>query len=344
MRPEETWTARCAFHGLRGGGDLRDWRRGMRDGGCERGAARGPEGAAGRNICATFGRRLGVSAMHLPLRTTCLLLLLASVAALPAAAAIERSLDKTFTVAPGSLVKVSVSGASIHTAVGAAGTAHIVLTEKIRTDDAAQADKLLEGYEISCTQQGDEVTLVVKEKGERRSFGFLFGGGNKVEFHPEITIPADVRIDLDTSGGSISIEGEMAAAVRADTSGGSIQADGGVDLNLDTSGGSIHVRRALGKLRADTSGGSITVDYVGPGATDVNLDTSGGSIHAKVDPTAKLHIVGDTSGGGVHVDGFANFVVEKKDRSHVSGQLNGGGGRLRADTSGGSIRITAVAP
>lgn len=276
--------------------------------------------------------------MHLPLHRTCSLLLLAAVAALPAGAAIERTLDKTFTVAPGSVVKVDVSGASIRTSVGPAGTARVVLTEKFRADTDAEADELLERYEIICTQQGDEVKLVVKQK---TGFGFQWGGRNKVEFQPVITVPADVRLDLDTSGGSISIAGEMTAAVRADTSGGSIKVDSGIDLNLDTSGGSIHVRRALGRLRADTSGGGITVDYVGAEATDVNLDTSGGSIHAGVDPAAKLAIVADTSGGSVKVEGFAAaFEVEHKERDHVSGRLNGGGGRLRADTSGGSIRIS----
>lgn len=278
--------------------------------------------------------------MHLPLLRTCTLLLLAAVAALPSGAAIERTLDKTFTVAPGSIVKVDVSGAAIHAVVGPAGTARVVLTEKIRADNDAEADQLLERFEITCTQQGDEVKLVVKQK---KGFGFNWSGQRKVEFRPVITVPADVRLDLDTSGGSITIDGEMIAAVRADTSGGSIKVDGGDDLNLDTSGGSIHVRRALGRLRADTSGGGITVDHIGAGATDVNLDTSGGSINVGIDPAAKLDIVADTSGGSVKVDGFAAaFEVEKKERGHVSGRLNGGGDKLSADTSGGSIRISTV--
>ncbi len=279
--------------------------------------------------------------MHFSLRTSCSLLLLATAAALPATAGIERSLDQTFNVAPGSIVKVDVSGCSIRTTVGPAGTARVVLKQKFGTNNAAEADKLLERYEILCTQQGDEVKLAVKQKG---GFGFQWGFGDRVQFAPEITLPADVRLNLDTSGGSITIAGEMTAAVWADTSGGSIKADGGLDLNLDTSGGSIHVRRALGHLHANTSGGGITVDFVGPGATAVTLDTSGGSIRAEVDPTAKLDVVADTSGGSVQVDGFAAFVVEKKERAHVSGRLNGGGGTLRADTSGGSIRITAATP
>ncbi len=275
--------------------------------------------------------------MHSSLYRVCSSLLLAAIAALPAGAAIERSLEKNFTVAPGSVVKVDVSGAAIQTTVGPAGVVHLVLKERFRTDDAAEADKLLERFEITCVQQGEEVKLVVRPK---KSLGFSWGWNNKVEFLPVLTVPADVRLELDTSGGSIRIGGEMRAAVRADTSGGSITADGGTDLNLDTSGGSIRVGRALGKLRADTSGGGITVDLVGAEATEVNLDTSGGSIQVGIDPAARLSVVADTSGGVVKVEGFGPaFEVERKEHDHVSGRLNGGGGRLRADTSGGSIRI-----
>ncbi len=236
--------------------------------------------------------------MHFSLHRLCSCLLLTAIAAVPAGGAIERSLEKTFTVAPGSVVKVDVSGAEIRTEVGPAGTVHVVLKERFRTDDAAEADELLKHFEITCAQAGDTVRLVVKPK---RGLGFSWSWNSKVAFRPLLTVPADVRLELDTSGGSIRVDGEMRAAVRANTSGGSIAADGGTDLNLDTSGGSIHVG---------------------------------------VDPAARLFVAADTSGGSAKVEGFAAaFEVERKEHDHVSGRLNGGGGRLRADTSGGSIRI-----
>ncbi len=190
--------------------------------------------------------------------------LFSAVGVLRVSAGIERSLDKTFDVAPGSIVKVEVSGAAIRTTVGPAGSARVVLKEKFRTDDPAEADRLLERYDILCEQQGEEVKLVVRVK---RGSLFAWRGNRGVAFAPEITVPADVRLDLDTSGGSIRVG---------------------------------------------------------------------------VDPAAKLDIEADTSGGRVQVDGFADFVATKKTRTHVSGTLNGGGGRLRADTSGGSIRIGAA--
>lgn len=272
--------------------------------------------------------------MHLLLRP----LFFLALPGLVATAAIERKLEKTFTVKPGSVVKVDISGGSIESQVGAPGQVALTLNERFRSADTeAEADEVLADYEITAAQNGDEVLLRVRSK---HKLGW--NTGSRFSASAKLVVPADVRLDLDTSGGSISVRGEMKANVRCDTSGGSIKADGGSgDFNLDTSGGSITVGKALGALRADTSGGSISVDYVGPNATNVNLDTSGGSITVGVDAAGKFDLVADTSGGRVKVEGLA-FSAVKLDRTHASGPINGGGAPLRADTSGGSITVKAA--
>ena len=104
------------------------------------------------------------------------------------------------------------------------------------------------------------------------------------------------------------------------------------------------VGRALTVLSADTSGGGITVDYVGPRARDVNLDTSGGGIRVGVDRQASLDVIADTSGGRVAIEDLPFRGESSRSRSHASGSINGGGGRLRASTSGGGITIRAATP
>jgi len=263
-------------------------------------------------------------------------LFFAVVAVLPAAGTVERTLERTYSVAPGSLVRIDISGGPITATIGPAGAVTLTLKQEIRASSEAEADELLSHFEISATQQGDEVKLIERS---REKLAWLHQWNNAVHFRAELTVPANVRLDLDTSGGSITVHGETSAALRANTSGGSITVDGGAsDLDLDTSGGGIKVGRALGKLRADTSGGSIAVAYVGPAVTDVNLDTSGGGINVGVDPAAKLSLEADTSGGSVKVEGLS-FEASSREHSHADGPINGGGARLRADTSGGSIVV-----
>jgi hypothetical protein len=112
---------------------------------------------------------------------------------------------------------------------------------------------------------------------------------------------------------------------------------------LDTSGGSIRVGSALGRLDAGTSGGGITVSYIGPKASNVVTHTSGGSIRLGIDRDAALNVNASTSGGHVAVKGLG-LESSEQNRSSLVGVLNGGGGLLRATTSGGGIDLSPAEP
>jgi hypothetical protein len=264
--------------------------------------------------------------------------LLAFVAqATPAQAQIERRLNQTFTAAPGHVVSVTISGGGITTSTGTGNQVQVTLTQVIRAGSDREADDLLKDYEISATQTGDRIEVL----GRRRSNGEEWSGRD-VRISATLVVPANVRLDLRTSGGSIDVRGSRTAAVTAHTSGGQISADGGSGaMDLSTSGGGIDVRDVLSTLSANTSGGSIGVDRVGPAATDVRARTSGGSIRIGVDPAAKLDVGAETSGGSVDVDGL-NLTARTIGRSRIRATLNGGGGRLDAATSGGSVHLRAA--
>ena len=253
---------------------------------------------------------------------------------------LERRTERTFDVAPGSVVRVSISGGPITVSSGPAGRVDATLIEEVFASSERDAEEALANIESTVAQQGDEIQVTGRRK---RGANWTAWNGRGTRFTANLVVPPDVRLELGTSGGRIRVDGERTASVTADTSGGSITVAAGRDLTLDTSGGGIRVGQVLGALDADTSGGSITVDYVGSSARDVRLATSGGGIRVGLDPQAALTIEAGTSGGGVSVDGLP-FEPERRDRSHARGTLNGGGGRLTATTSGGSIRISAARP
>jgi hypothetical protein len=257
--------------------------------------------------------------------------------ATPAQAQIERRLERTFTVAAGHTVDVEISGGSISTSTGTGNQVQVTLKQVIHADSDRDADDLLKDYDVHATQSGDRIEVVGRRLADVRQ-----QSGRYVSISAILVVPANVLLDVRTSGGSIDIRGARTAAVTAHTSGGSVSADGGTGaMDLGTSGGSIDVREALGTLKANTSGGSIGVDYIGPAATDVNVHTSGGGIRIGVDPTAKLSIEAGTSGGSVDVDGLS-LTATTIARAHLLGTLNGGGGHLSAATSGGSVRLRAA--
>ena len=249
---------------------------------------------------------------------------------------VERQVERVFKVTAGSTVHLQISGGAITSSTGEPGTVRVTLRQRISADSDAEADRALEEYDITLTQEADDVRVVARPKGRSWS--------NRVHVGATLTAPADVRLDLETSGGSIAVRGERQAALRAATSGGGIDVEGGAgELDLDTSGGGITVGRALGALSADTSGGGISVGYVGAAAREIDLGTSGGGIRIGVDPAASLAVSASTSGGGVRIDGLP-FTPQSQTRSSARGTINSGAGRLRAETSGGGIVVQAASP
>lgn len=257
-----------------------------------------------------------------------------------ASAQIERRLERSFPVQAGQTVSVKLSGGGITTTTGGGRNVQVTLTYSVDTSSQRDFDDIVSDFEIGATQTDGRVEVLGRRRMEA---GRRYRDSNRnLRITANLTVPADVVVDLDTSGGSITVRGTRTAFTKADTSGGSITVDGGSGrMDLDTSGGSIRVGQALSTLRADTSGGGITVDYVGADATDVSLDTSGGSITVGVDRAARLSITAGTSGGGVSIEGLP-LDNSSFRRSRASGTMNGGGGRLSAGTSGGSIMIQAA--
>ena len=262
--------------------------------------------------------------------------------ALPSAAPqVDRLLERTFTATGSSSVVVRISGGPILVEAGSGDSVRVRLDQRVEVDSDARADEVLKNFEISAAEQGGTITVLARRH-QDNGMGFRRNGPN-VRIAATLTVPPNVRLDLHTSGGPITVRGDRSADVLADTSGGPIELDGGRGrLDLNTSGGPIRVGRAFGVLHADTSGGSITVEYVGPTANEVLLDTSGGHIRVGVDRNAKLELRAATSGGNVSVDGLP-FETQTLGRNRANGRINGGGGQLRADTSGGNIDIHGVA-
>lgn len=304
-----------------------------------------------------------------------LLLLSAAIGFATAAhAAIERNVEKTFTVSGAGTIHLTTDGGGIKVTPGADGTVKIIAHEKIRADSDAEADDLLKDLELTFDQSGNEVSA--RAKYNKAFSGFHFGSWPPVQVSFEAIVPASYATDLHTSGGGIHV-GDLAGTVFARTSGGGITlgkmggkvdvhtSGGGITLaeahgsaKLDTSGGSITVGRVAGpaelstsgggihidsveeSVRAHTSGGSVHAGIVGPLKGDCELSSSGGGIHVTVDKTAAFHLDAATSGGGVHADGLT-ITLKGGDhgRSHLKGDVNGGGPELKLRTSGGSIDV-----
>jgi hypothetical protein len=311
-------------------------------------------------------------------RAACFSLLLAggffAASTLAAAAAIERTVEKTFPVTGSGLLTVDTQGGGIRVKTTTEPGVKVTARQRIKADTEAEADALLRKLELTLEQRGNDVRVVAKYPS--RPLGLNFGSWPPVRVDFEVAVPAGFAAELATSGGGIEV-GDLAGNVQARTSGGSIalgrmggevkartsggnivlgSAAGAVELNtsggnvtagpvsgpatLGTSGGNIAIDGAAGVLRARTSGGSIRAKLIGPLMDDCSLSTSGGSVRVTVDRAATFRLDASASGGKVDVAGL-KLTLEKfsTGRNRVTGEVNGGGRTLKLRSSGGGVAV-----
>ena len=230
-----------------------------------------------------------------------LLLISAALAGTAPALPAESRIEKTLRLEPGGTFSLQADLGRVRLTGTDRPGARIIITS--RRDD-------LEDLLRFQFEEGAGTARVVARK--RHPISSFFGSrGGSIVF--EVEVPAQTRVVVDTSGGSISIAG-VASSAKLETSGGAIEVrDQTGDLNAHTSGGSISLSRVRGKSRVDTSGGGIRAEELeGP----IDAETSGGSIDFDR-VTGDIHA--HSSGGGI--------------------RIREAGGRVDAGTSGGSVQV-----
>ena len=288
-------------------------------------------------------------------------------------AKITRTVQKTFTVSAGGLLKVQTSGGDIEVQTGTSDS-EVKVTAKqwINADTEEKADEVLKDLTLTIEQNGGNVTALAKYG----KTGGWHWGETPVTVSFVVLVPRHFNVDLNTSGGNIELQsisgkarlrtsgGDLKLAriegeVDGNTSGGNISLqEGTASVKLSTSGGDIHVDRAGGEADLSTSGGNIVIDSVGnrvnastsggdvkaniEGALsgDCSLSTSGGNVVVSVGKSVAFDLKAHTSGGDVDAGGLT-ITIESggMKKSNLSGKVNGGGPRLSLGTSGGDIRI-----
>ncbi|SDD21336.1 Putative adhesin [Mucilaginibacter pineti] len=171
--------------------------------------------------------------------------------------------------------------------------------------------KRLENYDLDVTVNGGEVHATAKNKHNFSNWK------NSLSISFKVYVPKQVGTDLNTSGGSISLD-NLAGNEK-----------------FETSGGSLHVDKVTGIIKGETSGGSIHISNSGQ---DINMETSGGSIQAS---NCQGNIKLETSGGSLHLENLKG----KINASTSGGSIQGAniGGELITGTSGGSINLSDLA-
>lgn len=228
-------------------------------------------------------------------------------------------------------------------------------------------DTDLEDYEIDISQNGNTVTAEAKHPDDN---SWKFWNRDNISISFVVYAPSETSSELRTSGGNITAKGldgnqevrtsgghldlvDLSGNVNARTSGGHINisnfegelaartSGGHIDTNnangvldLRTSGGHITLKESSGSTNARTSGGNISADMNSVNEF-VELRTSGGSI----DITLPTDTGFDLALRGNRVPSELKNFSGEITRNKLNGQINGGGPKISARTSGGSVDL-----
>ena len=244
----------------------------------------------------------------------------------------EQNVKKNFTVRPGGVLRLDVSGESVQ----------ITTSEKLEA--IVEVEDIPDKYvnDLKISQSGNDVIVTFKPSRRRQEDTRFF-----------ITIPEEFNVDAKytggrfevaellkgyltvfTDGGSVDLV-DVTGVVNVESGGGSIEGRLlGSDVKIKTGGGSVQVREIGGSGQVKTGGGSVKLEKV---AKDLTLETGGGNVRVgTVGGKANL----ETGGGNMQVGAVA---LEAKVRSGGGNlEIEGGRGRTAVKTGGGNVALSRL--
>jgi DUF4097 and DUF4098 domain-containing protein YvlB len=230
--------------------------------------------------------------------------------------------EKTFPITPGKILNVDFSSGDV----------------LVTYWDKSEVSVKIYGNENASKKMdfnidGNDESIEVRGKNKSSGSSWF----SNIEVKVEVKVPSKFNLDINTAGGDIKCGG-ITGSAQLNTSGGDIWADKfSGKLDVSTSGGDVYLFCTDTKIEAETSGGDIKLEYTGENK-GIELSTSGGDIEIKLPKDFRASIDLSTSGGEVSCS-FNMKNIKKSHETNLVGDINSGGEKLIAHTSGGDIDV-----
>ncbi|KAA0256162.1 hypothetical protein FBQ97_08315 [Acidobacteria bacterium ACD] len=255
----------------------------------------------------------------------CLALLFPALLVLPAAAAApEKTVVKSYPLAPGGVVSVEAYKGSIRIATWEKAEVSVkarVVPDEPCADDAEKVERT----EVDVEASPGRVSIRsdydrVKRDGDW--FSGWFGSCSSLPFvHYEITLPRSAEVRVKDFKSTIEVAG----------------LDG--DLELETYKGTVDVRGLSGALDLETYKGEARVETAMK--KDVRMETYKGDLVVLVPKGAGLVLDVDPGRKGRFSSGLDVTAASRHEDDRVRETVGGGGALLRMETFKGELRVQA---
>jgi DUF4097 and DUF4098 domain-containing protein YvlB len=238
-----------------------------------------------------------------------LILILVCASAVPAAAAVEGSFQRTLQVGGAVNLDVTTGSGSIQVRTGASNqvlvTGHIKATEWF--GDAESRVKRLEDNP-PIQQSGSEIRIGHVDDPELT---------HNISISYEIIVPEETQLRAHSGSGNQSVEG-VRGPLEIDTGSGGLKISGiGARVQASTGSGNIEIGGVKGDVRAKTGSGSIQATEIAGG-----FEAETGSGRITLQQTAPGSVRAETGSGGMELHGLRGSL-----------EAQAGSGTIRADGS-----------
>jgi len=230
-------------------------------------------------------------------------------------------------------IDVETFNGNVTITAGTGASAEVTVVKRASAPTKDEANALLGEVDVAVEDRGSARVLVRASRGTEPAGGATSGAD------VTITVPGHSAVSVQTTNGTVRVEGVVGPVAVRSTNGTVTVAAGGADTevygtdvqtsNADvtvtgpardvkatTSNARIRIEGARGSIDVETSNGPITIDaedavvtarttdayvtFAGSlAAGDHRLETSNGTVTLDLPPAASFHLSAKTSGGGV---------------------------------------------
>jgi DUF4097 and DUF4098 domain-containing protein YvlB len=211
-------------------------------------------------------------------------------------------------------IEIRNTNGTIEVEPSADGKVHVIAERIAKAGSDEAARDLLKKVEASEEVTGERVRIEF-----RRPSGFASGGSMTVNYR--LKVPEAVRTNVQNTNGRITLS-SLSGRVRAQTTNGAVRGEG-----------------LRGRVEASATNGGIEVEMASLHEDGLTLETTNGGIRLRLPETSRADISARTVNGGISTGSLPVEAVGETSRRRLEGRLNGGGSRVRLETTNGGIRV-----
>ena len=233
---------------------------------------------------------------------------------------LQETLDQTLAFSQGSRLDVENTNGEIVVATWDRDEVRIEARKKARGNSANELQAALDALEVLIEETVNGISIETRFPG-KGSLGWS-RSRTSLSVNYLITIPSHANLDLETVNGDVSVSGVFG------------------ELDIDTTNGGIDVKNSGGRVTASSTNGGISVELAEvTDGEEMRFETTNGGVKLVLPASVRASLNARTTNGSITTD-FPIAVQGKIHRTHLAGDINGGGGKIDIRTTNGGIQIS----